>query len=233
MTESQLGNESGIKRIPEPTLRRLPAYHHFLKSLQARGREVVSCSHIGAQLRLDPTQVRKDLAATGITGRPKVGYPVAALVDSIEQFLGWKNVTDAFVVGVGSLGTALLHHQSFSRYGLNLVAAFDKDPAKIGTVVHGREVLPVEKLPSLALRMHTRIGIITTPPEGAQETADLMVAGGIRAIWNFAPTALTVPETVIVQHEDLFASFAVLSNKLKGALGPVPAPGWEVVHDNR
>lgn len=210
--------QSGVRRIPVPTLRRLPSYHHFLHGLRGRGREVVSCSHIGRELRLDPTQVRKDLAATGIVGRPKVGYQVGELIDAIEAFLGWNNVTDAFLVGVGSLGTALLRHQTFNHYGLNIVAAFDADPGKVGTSIQGREVFSVDKLPSLAARMHTQIGVITAPAEAAQAVADLMFEGGIRAIWNFAPVALKSPESVIVQNEDLFASFAVLSSKLTAAL---------------
>ncbi|MBX7257248.1 MAG: redox-sensing transcriptional repressor Rex [Candidatus Hydrogenedentes bacterium] len=228
MTTVQVSPQPDVKHIPEPTLRRLPAYHHYLKGLASRGREVVSCSRIGTELRLDPTQVRKDLAATGIIGRPKVGYPVTDLIESIEAFLGWKNVTDAFVVGAGSLGTALIHHQSFNQYGLNIVAAFDKDPEKIGKTICGKEVLAVEKLPSLAARMHVHIGIVTTPADAAQEAADLLVFGGVKAIWNFTPASLTLPESVIVQNEDLFASFAVLSSKLKAALGVAPAhSNWE------
>ncbi|MFA6243290.1 MAG: redox-sensing transcriptional repressor Rex [Candidatus Hydrogenedentales bacterium] len=223
MTTAQVSTEPVAKHISEATLRRLPAYHHYLKGLAHRGREVVSCSRIGLELRLDPTQVRKDLAATGIVGRPKVGYPVADLIESIESFLGWKNVTDAFIVGAGNLAAALLHRQSFGQYGLDIVAAFDKDPEKIGKPIHGKNILPIEKLPSLAARMHIHIGIITTPADAAQEAADLLVYSGIRAIWNFAPAPLTVPEGIIVQNEDLFASFVVLSNKLKTALGAVPA----------
>ncbi len=207
-----------ITKVPEPTLRRLPLYYQLLQTLNQQGRPVVSCSRIGRELALDPTQVRKDLAATGVAGKPKIGFDVPELIDAIERFLGWHNVTEAFLVGVGSLGTALLGFERFNAYGLHVVAAFDSDPARIGTVVHGREILPVEKLADLAQRMHALVGIITVPAEAAQSVADILVLAGARAIWNLAPTRLEVPDTVIVQNEDLFSSLAVLSSKLERLL---------------
>jgi redox-sensing transcriptional repressor len=211
-------NPKDVKTAPEPTLRRLPSYHHLLKRLELRGRAVVSCTHIAAELKLDPTQVRKDLAVTGIIGKPKVGYEVPMLVEAIESFLGWNNVSEAFLVGAGSLGSALLGYEGFKHYGLNIIAAFDTAPAKIGTRIHGRQVLSVQKLPDLARRMHILIGILTVPGEAAQAAADLMVSGGIKAIWNFAPAALNVPDDVIVENQELSAGLAVLSSKLSAAL---------------
>jgi redox-sensing transcriptional repressor len=204
-------------RIPEPTLRRLPSYHHLLTVLAGEGMESVSCSVIGRALNLDPTQVRKDIAITGIEGKPKVGYDIHNLMGSIEEFLGWNNPKQAFLAGVGHLGQALLGYQQFNRYGMDIVAAFDVDPEKVGTSIHGREVLPLEKLANLARRMHVFIGIIAVPTESAQYVADQMVAGGIQAIWNFAPVGLDAAQGVIVQNEDLFASLAVLSNRLATA----------------
>lgn len=207
-----------VLSVPEPTLRRLPSYLHLLKRLVLRGREVVSCSHIGRELGLDSNQIRKDLSYVDIIGKPKVGFQVAELIDSIERFLGWKNSTDGFLVGVGNLGSALLGYQQFNQYGLNIVAAFDKDPAKTGRLVHGKEVMKLESMVDLAQRMHIHIGILAVPAETAQETTNLMILSGIRAIWNFAPTRLDVPEGIIVQNEDLFSSFAVLSRKLANSL---------------
>ena len=178
----------------------------------------MSCTHIAADLGLDPTQVRKDLAVTGIIGKPKIGYDLQALVGAIETYLGWNNVTDAFLVGVGSLGRALLGYQGFAAYGLNIVAAFDCDPAKVGKVVHGKQVLPVEKLVSLTQRMKVRIGVLTVPAASGQVAADLMVRAGIVAIWNFSTAQLEVPAGVIVENVDLSASLAVLSRKLAEAL---------------
>ena len=210
--------EAEIRPVSEATLRRLPSYLHVLQTLADRGRGVVSCSHIGEILHLDPTQVRKDLEATGIVGRPKVGYEIPALVEAIRGFLGWNNAKDAFLVGVGHLGTSLLGYQRFASCGVNIVAAFDAEPTKVGTIVHGRNVFPMEKLTDLARRMHIHIGILTVPATAAQDVADQMVAGGIQAIWNFAPAALQLPQEIIVQNENLYPGLAVLSNRLAEVL---------------
>jgi redox-sensing transcriptional repressor len=217
--DSDLSNVLPVKRleapaIPQPSLRRLPQYHHYLKDLEAKGISRVSCSVIGLDLGLVPVQVRKDLQYTGIIGKPKTGYSVPELILAIETFLGWNNINEAFLVGVGNLGTALLGHERFSKFGLRIVAAFDTDPAKIGQWIHEKAVLPVEQLGDLAQRMSIHLGIITTPAEISQAVADEMVRGGIQAIWNFAPVKLKVPEHIIVHNEDLYNSLASLSWKL-------------------
>jgi len=200
--------------IPQPSLRRLPQYHHYLVDLEARGISRVSCSMIGLDLNLVPVQVRKDLQYTGIIGKPKTGYSVPELVLAIESFLGWNNINEAFLAGVGNLGTALMGHERFSHYGLRIVAAFDTDPSKIGQWIQDKAVMPLEQLADLAHRMSIHLGIITTPAEAAQAVADEMVKGGIQAIWNFAPVNLRVPEHIIVHNEDLYNSLASLSWKL-------------------
>lgn len=204
--------------VPEPTLKRLPLYHRFLKEWQSAGHETVSCTDIGQDLGLDPTQVRKDLESVGVVGRPRIGYVSSSLAGELEQFLGWNNVNDAFLVGAGSMGSALLGYRKFEQCGLKIVAAFDSDPSKVGTEIHGKHVLPLEKLSNLVERMHILIGIITVPASEAQAVADLMIAGGIRALWNFAPVRLHAPETVILHNEDLYCSLAALSQKLFATL---------------
>jgi redox-sensing transcriptional repressor len=206
------------KISPIPSVRRLPMYLRLLKTLEVRGRDVVSCTHIARELGLVESQVRKDLAMTGIVGKPKVGYHIQPLIDSIEEFLGWKNSRDAFVVGAGSLGTALMGYEGFKEYGLNLLAAFDTDPEKIGRSIHGREVFALEKLPDLARRMHVMIAVLAVPAKVAQDVTTLLVLSGIRAIWNYAPVNLEVPESVIVENMNLSASLAVLSSRLAHAL---------------
>jgi redox-sensing transcriptional repressor len=206
-------DDSG-KVAPLPSVRRLPAYLRLLQSLRANGREVVSCTHIGKELDLVSTQVRKDLAVTGIVGKPKVGYNVPALISAIEGFLGWGSAQDAFLVGVGSLGRALLGYQGFQEYGLRLVAGFDIEPAKIGREVHGKKVFALEQLADLTAEMNVRIGVLTVPAAAAQYCAKLMVQAGIRAIWNYTPATLEVPPTVIVEDVKLSASLAVLSSRL-------------------
>jgi|CZKF01.1.fsa_nt_gi redox-sensing transcriptional repressor len=214
LSNRQLIHRPEAPTIPQPSLRRLPQYHHYLVELESKGIGRVSCSVIGLALGLVPVQVRKDLQYTGIIGKPKTGYSVSELILAIETFLGWNNVNEAFLVGVGNLGTALLGHERFTQFGLKIVAAFDTDPAKIGQWIHEKAVLPLEKLASLASRMSIHLGIITTPAQVAQAVADEMVKGGIQAIWNFAPVKLRVPDHIIVHNEDLYNSLASLSWKL-------------------
>jgi redox-sensing transcriptional repressor len=206
------------KAVPEPTLKRLPLYHRFLKEWRDSGRDSVSCTDIANHLQLDPTQVRKDIEAASIVGRPRVGYLTASVIEGIEDFLGWNKANEAFLVGAGSMGAALLGYTRFEQCGLRIVAAFDASRAKIGKTIHGKHVLGLEKFVDLARRMHVRIGIITVPAEDAQPVADLMVEAGIRAIWNFAPVRLQLPERLIVRNEDLYCSLAALSQKLASDL---------------
>jgi len=214
-----------ITAVPEPTLRRLPCYYHYLVRLREAGQEMVSASQIGEHLGVHHTQVRKDLAYTGSQGLPKVGHRVQDLITAIETFLNWNNCTDAFLVGAGSLGTALLGYDGFSKAGVRIVAAFDRDPKKVGRKVHGIPILPMEKLEDLTRRMHIAIGILTVPAASAQEVASTLVRGGVRALWNFAPTPLSVPDDIIVESITLYASLAVLSRKLATQRSSETAPG--------
>lgn len=174
----------------------------------------VSAPKIAARLGLAGIQVRKDLALTGIVGKPRVGYEVEALINAIELHLGWNHVRKAVLAGVGSLGTALLGYGGFTNFGLEIVAAFDTEPSVVGTKIRGRTIRPVEELEDYIRDRKVRIGILTVPPEAAQAVADTMIHAGIRAIWNFVPAPLTVPNWVIIQNEDLACGLGVLSLKL-------------------
>lgn len=200
--------------VPIPTLRRLPRYYQFLSRLKNSGQDQVSAAYMAEVLGVHHTQVRKDLAIAGCQGRPKTGHKVAELMTAIEAFLHWDSASDAFLVGVGSLGTALLKHTEFQKAGARIVAAFDSDPLKTGHKINETPILPMDKFTDLARRMHIAVGILTVPPEAAQATADLMVGSGVKAIWNFAPVALDVPDDVIVENLELFASLALLLRKL-------------------
>jgi redox-sensing transcriptional repressor len=139
---------------------------------------------------------------------------VAELIDILEQFLGYRRVDDAFLIGAGHLGLALLGYEGFKERGLNIVAAFDTDPDKIGKRFHGKEILHIDKFTKLVERMKIPIGILTVPAHEAQKITDMMVNAGIKAIWSFAPVHIHVPPDVIVQHENLASSLVVLSKKL-------------------
>jgi redox-sensing transcriptional repressor len=197
-----------------PTLKRLPLYLRLLRKMKEAGEEYASGAVVARELGLDPIVVRKDLAITGAVGRPRLGFQMDEIITAIEEFLGWSNTTDAFLVGTGNLGTALLGYHGFEQHGMRIVAAFDADPKMIGKKVHGKTILDIEKLPALAKKMHVQIGIITATASVAQGIADTMISGGIRGIWNFTPAKLIVPEHVILQREDLASSLAVLSHRL-------------------
>ncbi|MCX8021913.1 MAG: redox-sensing transcriptional repressor Rex [Syntrophorhabdaceae bacterium] len=210
-----------IKPIPEPTLRRLPVYYQYLKKLHNEGKvDFISATQIGNDLNIIPIQVRKDLEIAEATGKPKLGYSVTNLIKCIEEFLGWNNVTDAFLVGAGNLGSALLGYNGFKEYGLNIIAGFDNDENKVGKEIGGKMVFPIDKLPEMTRRMGIKIGILTVPAPYAQEVANIMIKAGIRAIWNFTHVKLNVPPNVIVQHENLAASLVVLSKRLRVMLKP-------------
>lgn len=209
-----MASNSGIKKpIPEPTIRRIPLYYQFIRQKHKEGAVRISCSDIALYLKLNPVQIRKDLSMAGASGRAKTGYDVQELLTVLEEFLGYKTVHDAFIVGAGHLGMALLGYEGFREYGLNIVAAFDTDSAKIGGSINGKSILNVQRFSELVGRMGVKIGIITVPAAHAQKVADMMVEAGIISIWSFAPVPLDVPENIILQYENLASSLAVLSKK--------------------
>ena len=218
--------------IPEASLRRLPIYYRFLQQMAIDKVTRVSCADIARGLGLDPTQVRKDIEMTGIVGKPRVGYPLGELVRWIENFLGLSRPKAAVLAGTGSLGSALLGYEKFRSHGMQIVAAFDVDSEKIGQIVHGTEVQPLFFLPEFVRQAGIPLGLIATPAAAAQSVADLMVSGGIRAIWNFAPAYIHIPEGVILQNEDLYHSLASLSFKLESRMKVTPVESDIYVQNN-
>ncbi len=201
------------KILAAPSIRRLPLYLHIIKQAQKEKFDYISGTYIATELELEPIQVRKDLAITGIVGKPKKGYPVAILISAIEHFLGWDSAKNAIIVGSGNLGTALSGYQEFQYHGLHFVAAFDTDTNKIGTDIHGVPVLSMEVLPESVKNLDATIAILTVPSPHAQDIADTLVAAGITAIWNFTNYKLKVPSHVVVQQEALISGFAMLCVK--------------------
>jgi redox-sensing transcriptional repressor len=199
-----------VKISAAPSIRRLPSYLHIIRRLQGEKNAFVSGTVIAQELNLEPIQVRKDLAITGIIGKPKKGYPVQALIDAIEHFLGWDSPHDAVLVGVGNLGIALLGYGEFRRHGLRIVAAFDKNPQKTGSGVHGAPVFDTVDMEERIRNMGVTTAILTVPSVHAQEIAGILVSAGIRGIWNFTNVKLKVPEGVVVQKEDLSSGYAML-----------------------
>ena len=205
-------------KIPEPTLRRLPWYLAFLKLMKGKGETFVSSTQIAKEINVDPSQVAKDLSFVNISGKTRVGYDICALVDVLEDFLGFTAQHKAFLFGVGSLGAALLQDTGLNQYGLEIVAGFDVSDDIVGEEVSGKPVLPLSGLPQYCRENGIRIGVITTPAQAAQKACDLLMEGGIKAVWNFAPAHITVGEGVLVQNENMACSLALLSKHLNEML---------------
>lgn len=201
--------------ISRQSLQRMPVYLELLKKIKAEGRSHVSAAFIASELGLHPVQVRKDLASvSSVDGNPRIGFALDGLIDDMEDFLGCKNAHEAVVAGVGNLGRALLSYGGFGSYGLSIIAGFDTSPEVVGTTVAGKEIFHASRISELCSRLGVHIGIITAPAAAAQSACDALTAGGVRAIWNFAPVRLTLPPGVIVTNENLAASFAALSGRL-------------------
>jgi redox-sensing transcriptional repressor len=201
--------------IPEQTLRRIPLYHQILGEMQGRGESYVSSRHLAQFFRIDDTQVRKDVSLIGYKGKPKAGYSILGLSKAIEEFLGINYENTAILIGAGRLGSALSQYPGLAQYGLRLVAIFDNDPARTGSVLGAFTILPMESLPRVVRSFDVGIAIVCVPKDAAPSVAARIVSLGIKGIWNFSPTQLTVPADVVVRNENIAIGFAILSHYLK------------------
>lgn len=202
------------EKIPEPTLRRLPWYLSNAKLMREKGEKYVSSTQISKQINIDASQIAKDLSYVDIAGRTRVGYDIDLLIQVLEDFLGFTNMHKAYLFGVGSLGGALLRDSGLSHLGLQIVGAFDVNPDLVGTKING---IPIYHSDDFEKRMKldgVNIGVLTVPIAIAQEISDKMIAGGIKAIWNFTPFRIRVPENIVVQNTSLYAHLAVMFNRL-------------------
>ncbi len=205
------------RQAPEPTLKRLPGYLYYLEQVREDGILNISAPTIGKDLSCDPTQVVKDLAFTGVKGKPRVGYNVYELIHSLEEYMGHNQVNEAFLIGAGNLGSALMAYQQEQALGLRIIAAFDIDKKKIGENIGGVHILEYSKLFSLSGRLNVKIAILTTPNQAAQEVAEDLINCGIKAIWNFTSVNLNLPEGIIVQNTSIGSYAAVLLRRLNDA----------------
>ncbi|MFW6319595.1 MAG: redox-sensing transcriptional repressor Rex [Bacillota bacterium] len=204
-----------IKEIPEKTLRRLPQYLSVLKQFRSAGETYCSAAQIAAELSFSDILVRKDLAlVTEDKGVPNQGRELLALIRSIESFLGYNTLNEAVLVGVGMLGRALLSYKGFNDCGVDIVLGFDIRADKV-TTINNTPIYHTKVMANLIKRMHISIGIITVPKDSAQAVCDVLVAAGVKAIWNFAPIRLHVPSDIIVHNENMAESLALISNKLQ------------------
>lgn len=201
-------------KLPEPTLHRLPWYLAYVKLVQAQGIEYISSTQISKAIHVDASQIAKDLSFVNISGKTRVGYEVNSLVYVLEQFLGFTSQHRAIVYGVGRLGAALMHDSGLAQYGLEIVAGFDIRKFQQENYINNIPVYHIDDFAQRRAELDVQIGILTVPVNQAQEAADYMVANGIKAIWNFTPYRLHVPENIVIQDTSIYAHLAVMFNRL-------------------
>ncbi len=201
-------------KVPEPTLRRLPWYLSNAKLMREKGETYVSSTQISKQINIDASQVAKDLSYVNISGRTRVGYEIDALIKVLEDFLGFTNMHKAYLFGVGSLGGALLRDTGLQHFGLEIVGAFDINPELVGKEINGIPIYHSDEFEAKMKAGNVNIGVLTVPISIAQDITDKMVHGGIKAIWNFTPFRIRVPENIVVQNTSLYAHLAVMFNRL-------------------
>lgn len=205
------GGRTDMARISESTVRRLSHYYRVLEEVEAEGGRLISSHRLAEREGVTSAQVRKDLSCFGSFGRRGLGYNVAHLREAIRSILGLDRRWRVGVVGVGNLGTALLLYRGFEQQGFDVVAAFDRDPARIGRPLGALVVRDIAELPQAAKEERLDLGVIATPLRAAQEVADALVAAGVRGILNLAPRKLFVPPQVALRTVDMTVEFESLS----------------------
>lgn len=200
--------------LPEPTLRRLPWYLAYVEILKAKGMDYVSSTQISRALNVDASQIAKDLSFLNLKGKTRIGYEVSALADTLSTFLGFKTAHKAYVFGAGSLGKALMHDSGLTKYGLEIIAGFDVNPRKVNTSVGDVPIYHIDSISEVMKKNPATIAILTIPVEVAQETADIAIGEGIRAIWNFTPYRVKVAEGIVMTNTSIYAHLALIYNRL-------------------
>lgn len=200
--------------VPQPTLSRLPWYLAYVNRLRDSDTTHVSSTQISRYTNVEASQIAKDLSYLGIRGKTRIGYEVKALADSLSRFLGFSDCHNAVMVGVGSLGAALMADSGLQRFGLRIVAGIDTNPALTGTSPGGVTVYLPSDMHRVVSESRAEIGIIAVPVEHAQQMADDLVEAGIRALWNFTPCRITARDGVVVQDTSIYAHLAVMYHRL-------------------
>ena len=203
-----------IQSIPEPTLKRLPSYYSYLIERIGHGATTISCTDIAQALSLNSIQVRKDLQMAGAQGKPRIGYEIRELSQIIADYLGYNNLNEAVLIGVGNFGKLIIGYKGFEKYGLNITLAFDNNKELTDKIINGVKVLHINRLPNLVKRLNIKIAILTTTSENASMTAEMLVESGIEAIWNMTHTKLEISKDIIVVDVNLEESLSILLSKL-------------------
>jgi redox-sensing transcriptional repressor len=200
-----------LPKIPEMTIRRLSVYTRCLLQLEEDGVKTISSQELAERFSLNSAQVRKDLAYFGEFGVRGIGYYVSGLKAELQRILGLDREWAVALVGFGNLGSALFHYKGFGRQGFRIALVIDDDPAKIGREI---DAVPIVSSRDMAREIKARgiqIAIVAVPPEAAQTVTEQLVAAGIKAVLNFAPTRLRVTRDVRLKNVDLSIELETLS----------------------
>ena len=201
-------------QLPEPSLRRLPWYLAYVRTLAARGVDCVSSTRISRDLGVAATRIAKDLSLLNIKGKTRIGYNVAELERALTDFLGFTTSHRAMIIGVGSLGGALLRDTGLAQYGLEIVAGFDVKPELVGTRMFDVPVYHISEMDHVRHLTDAQVAILTVPYQISQQMADRAVASGCRAVWNFTPVRIQVPPGIAIANTSIYAHLALIYNRM-------------------
>lgn len=203
-----------MRKVAESTVRRLSLYLRFLEEFEGQGIETVSSGALASRGSTTSAQVRKDLSFFGSFGKRGLGYPVPELADQLREILGLKQRYQVGMIGAGKIGSALVQYRGFKQRGFDIVAIFDSDPAKIGRQWNGLTIQDITTLEAEFARRPLDMAVLVTPAESAQPVTDRLVALGVKAVLNFAPVQLVVPDDVVVKTVNLALELETLSYAL-------------------
>jgi len=203
-----------MRKVAESTVRRLSLYLRFLEEFEGQGIETVSSGALASRGSTTSAQVRKDLSFFGSFGKRGLGYPVPELADRLREILGLKQRYQVGMIGAGKIGSALVQYRGFRQRGFDIIAIFDSDPAKIGRHWNGLTIQSIDALEGEFAKRPMDMAVLVTPAEAAQPVTDRMVKLGIKAILNFAPVQLVVPDDVVVKTVNLALELETLSYAL-------------------
>ena len=203
-----------MRKVAESTVRRLSLYLRFLEEFEEQGIETVSSGALASRGSTTSAQVRKDLSFFGSFGKRGLGYPVPELANRLREILGLKQRYQVGMIGAGKIGSALVQYRGFRQRGFDIVAIYDSDPAKIGRQWNGLTIQDIDLLESEFARHPLDMAVLVTPAEPAQGVTDRLVKLGVKAILNFAPVQLVVPDDVVVKTVNLALELETLSYAL-------------------
>ncbi|MFO7895518.1 MAG: redox-sensing transcriptional repressor Rex [Candidatus Cloacimonadales bacterium] len=203
-----------MDQVSDSAIRRFPVYYRQILTMHKAGIEFTSARRLEELTGIHKTQIRKDIALTGLVGVPRVGHNVQQLVQAIKTFLCWDEENRAVLIGAGNLGRAILNYPGFLEAGTKIVAAYDIDQSVCGSQVNGIKIWSLEAMDEQLQKLQANIGIISTPENRAQQAADKLMQNGVKGLWNFTQAQIIHPADVVVETVDLYRGLGVISKRI-------------------